>query len=109
MKENIKISPREFLMNRDETGRLIYVFPETGMKYCVEFIEPRGYKTSWGDVDVVTKKLRSDSYGKHNGGVKPEESLITKENGFDEIREDRGSFQCTVEKMHNEWKAKNGY
>ena len=109
MNENVRISPKEFLINRDETGRLIYVFGETGKKYCVEFIEPRGFKSSWGDVDVVTKKLRSDSYGRHNGGIKAEESLITKENGFDEIREDRGSFTSTVVKMHDEWKVKNGY
>jgi len=51
-----KISAKEFLINRDETGKEIVTFPETGKSYFVEYIEPRGMdKTGWGDIDPATK------------------------------------------------------
>ena len=104
-----KISNQEFLTNRDETGREIVYFPETGKEDCVEYIEPRSYNVTWGDVDPATKKLTGSYGGKHNGGIKGEESLITKENGFDNIVEGGGSPYWKIQKMHNEWKLENDY
>jgi hypothetical protein len=103
------ISRKEFLVNRDETGREVVYFPETGKEYFVEYIEPRGHKTSWGDIDPATKKL-TGSYGKRTtGGIKPIESMITKDNGFEDIREGDGSPYHTINQMHDKWKKDNGY
>jgi len=45
-----KITPYEFLQNRDETGRLIVrMLDGTNKSYYVEFIEPKGgIRTDWG-------------------------------------------------------------
>ena len=109
MNENVKVTKREFLTNRDETGREVVFFPETGKEYYVEYIEPRGHSVTWGDVDPATKKLTGTYGAKHNGGIKANESLITKENGFDNIVEGGGSAYWKIQKMHNEWKLENGY
>lgn len=103
------ISRKEFLVNRDETGREVVYFPETGKEYFVEYIEPRGFKTFWGDIDPATKKV-TGSYGKKTtGGIKADESMITKENGFEVIEEGSGSPYATIDSMHNKWKLENGY
>lgn len=75
---------KKFLMNRDETGRFIVKSLRTGRTYYVETLD-EGEMTDWGDLDPVTKKM-TGAYGlKHKGSVRPEESLITKENGFEKI------------------------
>ena len=57
---------------------------ETGKKYYVEYIEPRNWRASWGDIDPASKTI-TGSYGdKHRGAIRSEESVITKENGFNE-------------------------
>lgn len=74
----------KFLFNRDETGRFIVKSYKTGRTYFVEAIDGNE-KTYWGDFDPVTKKFQG-SYGlKYKGSIKPEESLITEENGFEKI------------------------
>lgn len=63
----------------------------------------------WGDIDPATKKV-TGSYGmKYKGSIKEDESMITEENGFDKIIYGTGSPYATIEKMHDEWKIKNGY
>lgn len=109
MNDNVKITKKDFLTNRDETGREIVTFLETGKQYYVEYIKPRGHKTTWGDVDPATKKLTGTYGAKHNGAITAEESLITKENGFDNISEGSGDAYWKIQKMHDEWKANNGY
>ena len=100
---------KDFLVNRDETGREVVFFPETGKEYFIEYIEPRGYRTSWGDIDPASRKV-TGSYGKKTkGAINEGESLITKENGFEDIREGMGSPYETIELMHNKWKQENGY
>ena len=44
-----------------------------------------GNRTEWGDLNPSTKKMEGDYGSKHKGAVKPSESLITEENGFDNI------------------------
>lgn len=102
---------KQFLVNRDETGREIVTYWETGKSYFIEYVEPRSMKDrEWGDINPATKKLEVGTYGKKNrGGIKAEESMITKENGFDNIIEGMGSPYATIEFMHNKWKAENGY
>jgi hypothetical protein len=100
---------KNFLVDRDSTGREVVTFIETGKKYFIEYIEPRNHKISWGDINPATKQVEG-SYGqKYKGSIKAEESLITKENGFEEIVEGTGSPYSTIEEMHNKWKKENGY
>jgi hypothetical protein len=97
---------RDFLVNRDETGREIVSFPETGKHYYVEYIGKN--HTNWGDLNLATGKIEG-SYGKKStGAIDPSESMITKENGFDEIVEGKGSPYYTIQKMHEEYKRKMG-
>ena len=75
---------KKFLFNRDETGRFIVKSIKTGKSYFVEAIDGEE-RTSWGDVDPATKKM-TGSYGdKYKGSIRKDESMITKENGFDKI------------------------
>ena len=75
---------KKFLFNRDETGRFIVKSIKTGKSYFVEAIDGEE-RTSWGDVDPATKKM-TGSYGdKYKGSIGKDESMITKENGFDKI------------------------
>ena len=75
---------KKFLFNRDETGRFIVKSIKTGKSYFVEAIDGKE-RTSWGDVDPATKKM-TGSYGdKYKGSIRKDESMITKENGFDKI------------------------
>lgn len=75
---------KKFVTDTDETGRMIVTSLKTGKKYFVEAIGS-GYNEVWGDVDPATKKM-TGSYGdKYTGSVRPEQSLITEENGFKNI------------------------
>lgn len=98
---------KDFLLNRDETGREVVFYPETGKKYYIEWIGD-GY-SRWGDFDPVTKKFTGDYGSKNRGSVTPKESVITEENGFEDIREGKGSAYEHVNYIHNQWKIKNGY
>lgn len=76
---------KNFLMNSDDTGRFIITSLKTGRKYFVEPID-NGNKTEWGgDINPATKKIEGDYGSKHKGAIKESESLITEENGFDNI------------------------
>jgi len=75
---------KNFLVNSDDTGRFIITSLKTGRKYFVEPID-NGNKTEWGDINPATKKIEGDYGSKHKGAIKESESLITKENGFDNI------------------------
>lgn len=103
---------KNFLINRDETGKEVYFFPETGKKYYVEYIAPRSKaeQTNWGDLDPATKKV-TGSYGtKYTGAIKEYESVITKENGFNKIVEGVGaSVSWKINEMHEVWKKENGF
>ena len=75
---------KRFLMNRDETGRFIVKSKKTGKTYYVEPIDGKE-RTSWGDYNPATKTFETSNYGKYKGSVRPDESMITEENGFDKI------------------------
>ena len=100
---------RNFLTNRDETGREIVTFPETGKVYYIEYIEPRNFRSDWGDVNPATGNVEGSYGDKFKGSIKVSESVITNENGFDKIVEGEGSPYHTINQMHNEWKKENGY
>jgi hypothetical protein len=75
---------QNFLENRDETGRFIVTSIRTGHSY---FVEPIGDPhREWGSVYPGDKELHhKKGDGKHTGSVKPNQSLITDEAGFDKI------------------------
>jgi hypothetical protein len=75
---------KKFLTNRDETGRFIVKSIKTGKTYFVEPMDS-DEKTVWGDYNPATKKFETGNYGKYKGSIKPSESMITKENGFEKI------------------------
>lgn len=76
---------KRFLTNTDETGRYIVKSLKTGKTYFVETIDG-DEKTVWGDYNPTTKKFETANYGeKYKGSIKPEESMITEENGFEKI------------------------
>jgi len=66
-----------------ENGRFYYT-GKNGKVWCIEPIgDPH---TSWGDVDPATKTLHKDNYGKkYKGSIDEEESIITKENEYENI------------------------
>lgn len=96
----------EFLVNRDETGREIVFYPETGKKYFVEYITPK-HTIKWGDLNPATGKIEGSYGDKKTGSISKEESLITEENGFNRIETGMGSPYHTIHLMHEEWKRDN--
>lgn len=75
---------KRFLKDSDNTGRFIVKSKVTGKKY---YIEPIGntHAADWGDLDPATKKM-TGTYGERYEGCVPEkDSLITEENGFENI------------------------
>lgn len=91
-----------FLVNRDDTGREIITFTDTGKSYFIEYIGS-GY-SNWGDLNPATGQIEG-SYGqKYKGSINKEESLITEENNFKNISEGKGSPYDKIIEMHNNWK-----
>ena len=75
---------KKFLLDNDETGRFIVKSKKTGKTYFVETIDG-DERTTWGDYNPETKTFETSNYGKYKGSIKPTESLITEENGFEKI------------------------
>jgi hypothetical protein len=81
---------KRFLTNTDETGRFVVFSQRTGKTYYVEPIDGKSKTdwTEWGSIDPATgKMMNKPGFRKYAGAVKPEDSLITKENGFDKVHE----------------------
>ena len=73
---------QRFLVNSDDTGRFIVKSQKTGKTYFVEAMDG-DEKSIWGDYNPATKKFDVSNYSqKYKGSIKPEESMITEENGF---------------------------
>lgn len=100
---------KNFLVNRNETGKECVFYPETGKRYYIEYIEPRGFRSDWGDINPSTKKLEGTYGSKYKGSINEEESVITEENGFENIQAGSGSPYWAIDKLHNEWKKENGF
>ena len=73
----------KFLFDTDQTGRFIVESKATGVKYYVEPIGSSHVK--WGDQDPVSKKLTGKYGQKYKGSIEAEDSLITDDNGFENI------------------------
>ena len=71
-------------MKTSETGRYMIIDQKTGRKFMVEPIgDPH---TTWGDINPATKQVEGDYGDKHKGSIKEDESIITEENGFKNIK-----------------------
>ena len=77
---------KTFLTDTDSSGRFVVKSFRTGKTYYIEPLDD-GNNTKWGDLNPSTKKLEGDYGTKYKGSVKRTESLITEENGFDNIVE----------------------
>lgn len=77
---------KKFLTDTDSSGRFIVKSLKTGKTYYIEPLDD-GNNTKWGDLNPSTKKLEGDYGSKYKGSIKRSESLITEENGFDNIVE----------------------
>lgn len=97
------------MVNRDDTGREIVTYPQTGKVYYVEYFGD-GRMADWGSYNPSTGNIENKKgAGKHSGTITENESMITKENGFDNIKYGLGSPYATIHEMHEKWKAENGY
>ena len=65
-----------------EDGEAVYEFVDE-VPEAVSEIMYRASNILAGDKVVIT--FETSSYGKYKGSIKPEESMITEENGFDKI------------------------
>jgi hypothetical protein len=76
---------KKFLTDTDETGRFLITSSRTGKTYAVE---PMGWnRVKWGSIDPATKELvNKKGHQKYTGSIKPEDSLITEENGFKNVK-----------------------
>ena len=79
-----QISHKDFLINSEDTGRFLVTSKRTGRTY---FIEPQGDPhVEWGSVDQSTGKMNvKKGWKKNKGSTEKENTLITTENGFENI------------------------
>jgi hypothetical protein len=91
MKRNINEEVlNNFLKDRDDTGREIVISFRTGRKYYIETIG-NGRMADWGSYNPSTGNIENKKgAGKFSGSITEEESLITKENGFEDIHYVKG-------------------
>ncbi|WP_046742981.1 hypothetical protein [Kordia zhangzhouensis] len=82
---------QKFLYKTEDSGRFLVTSKRTGVTYFVEPIDSGKPTNLWGDLDPATKKLTGDYGNKRRGAVLAEESLITEENGFQNISIFKGS------------------
>lgn len=87
MKKETKEFKQNFLEKRDHTGRFIVYSPKTGCSYYIEPMDDKNApRIKHGDINPATGQVEG-SYGeKYKGSIHPSESIITKENGFDDIQ-----------------------
>lgn len=77
---------KEFLTDRDESGRFIVTSYRTGKTYFVEPIDESGRPADWGSYNPSTGNIENKKgFDKYTGSIPERESMITKENGFDNI------------------------
>ena len=75
---------KQFLEKTDDTGRHLVYSYRTGKTYAVE---PMGNPhVKWGDLNPATGKVEGKYGQKHRGSIDEKDSLITKENGFKNIK-----------------------
>ncbi len=84
--KNVKPEVLKNLPPTSETGRYFVHSKILNKTFCIEPLgeHPDNKRSEWGDVNPATKKLEKTGYGdKHKGSIKMKDSIITKENGFE--------------------------
>jgi len=76
---------KKFFTDTDETGRHVVISFRTGCKYYIEPID--GKKIKWGDLNPATGKIEGAYGSKYKGSISKKESLISEENGFENVIE----------------------
>ncbi len=92
---------KKFLEGRDDSGRFIVTSYRTGKTYFIEPIGP-DRAADWGSYNPSTGNIENKKgFDKHRGAIDEKDSLITKENGFLDIRYSGvgGSPFSVIEKM----------
>lgn len=80
---------KKFLTNTDETGRYMVTSLRTGKTYAIEPIGFPKERLKWGSIDPADPHgglMHKKGDGKYRGSIDEEDSLITEENGFKNIR-----------------------
>lgn len=98
---------KRFLTNTDESGRFIMKSRITGITYFVEPIY-NGKTPKWGDVNPATGEIEGNYGSKYTGAVLERESLITQENGFENIGYFKGSPFGAIDQRDKEHQKKLG-
>ena len=75
---------KKFLTNTDDTGRFIVKSKRTGRTY---YVEPVGnVRTNWGSYNPSTGNVENKKgTGKYRGSVDVTDSLVTEENGLENV------------------------
>lgn len=83
-KEDAMNWKQKFTQDVEDSGRFTVTSKRTGKRYYVEPIgDPH---VEWGSVDPSSKKMMvKKGWKKNKGSIEHDESLITKENGFEKI------------------------
>ena len=92
---------KKFFENRDETGRFMVTSFRTGRTYVVEPIGA-DRPADWGSYNPSSGEIENKKgFDKFRGSIDEKDSLITKENGFENIRYSGvgGSPFSTIEEM----------
>lgn len=77
---------QKFFTNRDDSGRYMVISARTGKKYCVEPIGS-SRPADWGSYNPSTGNVENKKgHARHRGSIDEADSLITKENGFENIQ-----------------------
>ncbi len=83
--KNVKPEVLQNLPPTSETGRYFVHSSILNKTFCIEPLgdHPDNKRSEWGDVDVASKKITGTYGDKHKGSIKMKDSIITKENGFE--------------------------
>lgn len=83
--KNVKPEVLKNLPPTSETGRYFVHSSILNKTFCIEPLgdHPDNIKSEWGDINTSTKKVEGTYGKKHKGSIKMKDSIITKENGFE--------------------------
>ncbi len=100
---------QKFLVDREESGRFLVKSFRTGKTYFVEPIGP-DRAADWGSYNPGTGNIENKKgFDKYRGSIDEKDSMITKENGFDEIHYSGigGSPMSVIDKLDEKYPTIN--
>lgn len=100
---------QKFLVDREESGRFLVKSFRTGKTYFVEPIGP-DRTADWGSYNPGTGNIENKKgFDKYRGSIDEKDSMITKENGFDEIHYSGigGSPMSVIDKLDEKYPTIN--